>query len=132
MEPQRLIGQAVHTDDHRGRHVGRLEDSAKLRDQLTVTGEHDCLRRICRDVDRDLPTTVVTEGLADDHPRSLIIHDRSPILESWPSTSAKSCEMSAPRDGLAGRVRVALVIWCIGTQATYQCPTPVCPHGMSE
>ena len=65
MEPQRLIGQAVNTDDHRGRYVGRLEDSAPLRDQLTVTGEHDCLGRICRDVHRDLPTTVVVERLGD-------------------------------------------------------------------
>jgi len=39
MEPQRFIGQAVNTDDHRGRYVGRLEDSAPLRDQLTITGE---------------------------------------------------------------------------------------------
>lgn len=28
MEPQRLVGQPVYTDDHRGRHVGRLERSA--------------------------------------------------------------------------------------------------------
>src|SRR5215469_3537291 len=90
MEPQRLIGQAVNTDDHRGRYVGRLEDSAPLRDQLTVTGEHDCLGRICRDVHRDLPTTVVIERLGDDlSHRSLVTHDRTPpILESYPSTSA--------------------------------------------
>ena len=43
MEPQRLIGQPVHTDDHRGRYVGRLEHSAPRRDQLTVAGEHDGL-----------------------------------------------------------------------------------------
>jgi hypothetical protein len=76
MEPQRLIGQAVNTDDHRGRYAGRLEDSAPLRDQLTVTGEHDCLGRICRDVHRDLPTTVVIERLRDDlSRRSLVMHD---------------------------------------------------------
>ena len=27
MEPQRLIGRAVNTDDHRGRYVSRLKDS---------------------------------------------------------------------------------------------------------
>src|SRR5215469_11241173 len=85
MEPQRLIGQAVYTDDHRGRYVGRLEDSAPLRDQLTVTGEHDCLGRICRDVHRDLSATVVIERLGDDlSRRSLVTHDRNPpIVESY-------------------------------------------------
>src|SRR6516225_9910137 len=79
MEPQRLIGQAVNTDDHGGRYLGRLEDSAPLRDQLTVTGEHDCLGRICRDVHRDLPATVVIERLGDDlSRRSLVAHDRNP------------------------------------------------------
>ena len=57
---------AVYTDDHRGRYVGRLEDSAPLRDQLTVTGEHDRLGRIRRDVHRDLPATVVLERLGDE------------------------------------------------------------------
>ena len=66
MEPQRLIGQPVYTDDHRGRYVGRLEVTAPLRDQLTVTGEHDGLGRIRRDVHRDLPTTVVLERLGDE------------------------------------------------------------------
>jgi hypothetical protein len=45
------------------------ESSAKrregLRDPLTVTGEHDCLGRIRRDVHRDLPATVVLEPLGD-------------------------------------------------------------------
>src|ERR1700747_2815423 len=79
MEPQRLIGRAVNTDEHRGRYVSRLEDSAPLRDHLTVTGEHDCLGRICRDVHRDLPTTVVIERLGDDlSRRSLAMHDQTP------------------------------------------------------
>src|SRR5580700_6700626 len=78
MEPQRLIGPAVNTDDHRGRYVGRLEDSAPLRDQLTVTGEHDCLGRICRDVHGDLPATVVIERPGHDlSRRSLVMHDRN-------------------------------------------------------
>jgi len=78
MEPQRLIGQAVDTDDHRGRYAGRLEDSAPLRDHLTVTGEHDRLRRICRDVHHDLPTTVVIERLGDNRAA-----DRwSPMIET--------------------------------------------------
>src|SRR5256885_11935064 len=83
MEPQRLIGQAVNTDDHRGRYVGRLEDSAPLRDQLTVTGEHDCLGRIWRDVHRDLPTTVVLERLGDEFSRGwLVIHGRARSLNA--------------------------------------------------
>src|SRR6516165_4798503 len=83
MEPQRLIGQAVNADDHRGRYVGRLEDSAPLRDQLTVTGEHDRLGRIWRDVHRDLPTTVVIDRLGDDLSRGwLVLHGRIPIFET--------------------------------------------------
>jgi hypothetical protein len=35
MEPQRLIGQPVYTDDHCGRYVGRLERPAARRAQLT-------------------------------------------------------------------------------------------------
>ncbi len=35
VQPPRLIGRAVHTDDHRRRHVRGFEDSAPLRDQLT-------------------------------------------------------------------------------------------------
>ena len=65
MEPQRLVGRPVHADDHRRRYVGRLEEPAPLRDQLTVTGEDDRLGRIRRDVHRDLPTTVVLERLGD-------------------------------------------------------------------
>ena len=64
--PQRLIGRPVYTDDHRGRDVGCLQEPAPLRDQLTVTGEHDCLGWIRRDVHCDLPTTVVLERLGDE------------------------------------------------------------------
>jgi hypothetical protein len=86
MEPQRLIGQAVYADDHRGRYVGRLEDSAPFRDQLTVTGEHDCLGRLWRDVHRDLPATVVIERLGDNLARGWsVMHSQIPILESCPS-----------------------------------------------
>ena len=66
MEPGRLIGQPVHTDDRRGRHVRRLEERAPLRDPLTVTGEDDGLRRIWRHVHRHLPTSVVLERLGDE------------------------------------------------------------------
>src|ERR1700716_1228649 len=66
MEPQRLIDQPVCTDDYRGRDVGRLEEPAPRRDQLTVTGEHDCLGRTRGDVHRDVPTTVVLERLGDE------------------------------------------------------------------
>jgi hypothetical protein len=69
MEAQRLIGQPVCTDDHRGRYGGRLEVSSPLRYELAVTGEHDCLGRIRRDVHRDLPTTVVLEPLGDEFSR---------------------------------------------------------------
>jgi hypothetical protein len=39
-----------------------------------------------------------------------------------------------PRGGhaLAGRLRVIVFVWCIWTQATYQCPAPVGLDGMSE
>ena len=66
MQAQRLIGQPVHADDHRGRHSGRLQDSSPLRYQLAVTGEHDCLGRIRREVHRDLPATVVLQRLGDE------------------------------------------------------------------
>jgi hypothetical protein len=66
VQPQHLIGQPVYADDHRGRHVGRLEVTAPLRDQLTVTREHDCLGRTGRDVNRDLATAVVAERLGDE------------------------------------------------------------------
>ena len=53
-----------------------------MRDQLTVTGEDDCLGRISRDIHRDPPTTVVIECLGDDlSRRSLVVHDRNP--DSW-------------------------------------------------
>ncbi len=65
MEPQRLIGQPMYTDDHRGRYVGLLEQPAPLRDSLTVAGEDDCFGRVRRNVHRDLPSTVVLERLSD-------------------------------------------------------------------
>src|ERR1700689_5963062 len=65
MEPQRLIGQRMYTDDHCGRYVGVLEQPAPLRDSLTVTGEDDCLGRVRWNVHRDLPSTVVLEHLGD-------------------------------------------------------------------
>ena len=33
---------------------------------------------------------------------------------------------------LAGRLWVIVIVWCVRTQATSQCPTPVRPDGMSE
>src|SRR5580704_4779716 len=65
MEPQRLIGQTMYTDDHCGRYVGLLEQPAPLRDSLTVTGEDDCFRQVRWNVHRDLPSTVVLEPLSD-------------------------------------------------------------------
>src|SRR5580698_1577152 len=65
MEPQRLIGQAMHTDDHCGRYVGLLEQPAPLRDSLTVAGEDDCFGPVRRNIHRDLPSTVVVEHLGD-------------------------------------------------------------------
>jgi len=66
MEPKRLVGEPVCTDDHRGGYVRYLEDSAPLLDQLTIAGEHDCLGLVRRDVHRDLPTTVVVDRLSDE------------------------------------------------------------------
>ena len=98
MEPPRLIGHAVHTDDHRGRDVGRLEDFAPPGSQLTVTGEHHRLGRGRRHVDRDLPTTVVLERLGDEPSRAwLVIHGRTPS----PRTAAPwSCAHEHARSGV--------------------------------
>ena len=65
VEPRRLVVEAVHTHDHRGRHVERCEVAAPLRDQLAVAGEHDRLGPTRRDVHRDLTATVVLERLGD-------------------------------------------------------------------
>ena len=82
MEPQRLICQPMDTDDHCGRHVGRLEDVAPLRDHLTVAGEHECLWRFRGDVHSDLPSTVVPERFGDEisrdcHDGWMVIHTRT-------------------------------------------------------
>src|SRR5580658_6318945 len=61
MKPRHLFGQPVHTDDHRGRYVGRFEEGAPLRDPLAVACKYDCLGRIRRDVHRDQTTSVVVE-----------------------------------------------------------------------
>jgi hypothetical protein len=66
LEAEGLIGHPVNTDNQRGGHVRRLQDLAPLREHLPVTGEHDCLGRIRRDVHRDLPTAVVLERLGDE------------------------------------------------------------------
>src|SRR5262245_6238248 len=65
MEPQSLVSDAVHTDDHGRRHVECVKKPAPLRDHLTVTGEYDRVGLIWRDVHRDLPTTVVVERFGD-------------------------------------------------------------------
>src|SRR5271165_7677388 len=69
MESPRLIGQPMHTDDHCGRYVRPLEQTAPLRDCLTVTGEDDCFGRVRWNVHRDLPSTVVLEHLGDKRSR---------------------------------------------------------------
>src|ERR1700733_15429653 len=56
----------MRTDDHRGRYAGRLKDTAPLRNQLAITGEHDCLGRLRRDIHRALPATVVLKCLGDE------------------------------------------------------------------
>src|SRR5689334_14058484 len=65
MEPQRLIGQPMCTNDQCGRYAGLLEQPAPLRDALTVTAEDDCFGRVRWNVHRDLPSTVVLEHLCD-------------------------------------------------------------------
>jgi hypothetical protein len=87
VEPRHLIGQPVNTDDHRGRYIGCFKDLTPLRDELTVTGEHDCLGRVWRDVHRDLPPTVVLERLGNELPRdradsSLVLHSRARSLRA--------------------------------------------------
>src|SRR5579871_6261308 len=41
VEPQRLVGHAVHTDDHGRRHARCFKRPTPVRDHLTVTGEYD-------------------------------------------------------------------------------------------
>src|ERR1700686_1051389 len=64
MEPQRLFGQPMYTDDHCGPCVCIFEQPAPLRDSLTVTGKDDCFRRLRWNVYRALPATVVLEPLS--------------------------------------------------------------------
>lgn len=65
MEPRRLIGQPMYTDDHRRPYAGPLEQSAPLRNSLTVTGEDDRFGRARRNIYGDLPSTTVLERLTD-------------------------------------------------------------------
>jgi hypothetical protein len=65
MESQRLIVQPMYTDDHCGRYGGLRKQLTPLRDFLTVAGEDDCFGPIRWNVYRDLPSTVVLEGLSD-------------------------------------------------------------------
>jgi hypothetical protein len=67
MQPQRLIGEPMDTDDHCRGYVSPLNGFAPLRDQLTVPSEHDRLGRSRRNIHRDLPATVVSdESLGDE------------------------------------------------------------------
>jgi hypothetical protein len=59
VDPSRLIGDAMGSNDHGGRHTGCLENASPRRDQLAVAGEDDGLRRCRRYVRRDLPSSVV-------------------------------------------------------------------------
>ena len=104
MEPQRLIGQPVCTDDHRGQYVGCLEDPSPLRYHLAVTGEHDRLGRIRREVHRDPPTTVVLEALGDE--LSCDGHRRCLLAVPAPTLMARSeSPYLPPSHGSGGGVR---------------------------
>ena len=107
MEPQRLIGQPVDTDDHRGRYVGRLEELAPRRDQLAVAGEHDCLGRSRRDIRRDLPSTVVLERLGDELSRDCaddrsVIHGRTLPSEARNASQPVFCRTFVIQRGSVG------------------------------
>src|SRR5579859_2854504 len=65
MEPQQLVAQPMDPNDHCGRYVGLLEQSAPFRNPLTVTGENDRFGRLRWNVHRDLPSTVVLEHPGD-------------------------------------------------------------------
>jgi hypothetical protein len=65
MDPQHLIGQAMCTDNQGGWYADRLKDTTPLRNQLTITGEHDCPGRLWWDIHRDCPATVVLKCLGD-------------------------------------------------------------------
>ena len=70
MEPQRVVGQPMYTDDHCGRYVGLIEQPAPLRDSLTVTGEDDCFGRVRWNVHRDRPSTVVSNISVTNSPKT--------------------------------------------------------------
>src|ERR1700728_4509134 len=100
MDPQRLVVQAMCTDDHGGRQVGRLEDVAPRRDQRAVAGENDGLGRSRRDIRRDLPATVVFECLGDELARCgrhwpwlldgpVLVCDASPVKPRYDGYSSR-------------------------------------------
>lgn len=64
-EPQSFVGEPVNADDHCRGHVQRCETRAPLRDQLSITGEYDCLRRARWNINGDPTPTVVVERLGD-------------------------------------------------------------------
>src|SRR6516165_5805671 len=103
MEPQRLIGQAVYSGDHRGRYVGRLEDTAPLRNQLAITGEHDCLWRLRRDIHRNLSATVVLKRLGDE--RSSDGHCRCLVVRSGGGAVSRISNVQP----VSGRARSSVV-----------------------
>src|SRR5262249_42910284 len=72
VQPPSLVGDAVRTDDHGRRRVRGFKKPTPLRDHLTVTSEHDRLRRIGRNVNGDLATTVVAENLGDKFTRDRV------------------------------------------------------------
>src|SRR5215831_15049756 len=69
VKPQRLVGNAVHANDHGRRQIGGFKNHAPLRDHLAVTGKYNRLGRIWRDVNSDPPTRVVVERLANEFSR---------------------------------------------------------------
>ena len=102
MQPQRLIGRPMDTDDHCRGYVSCLNGFAPLRDQLTVPSEYDRLGRSRRDIHRDLPTTVVlNESLGDELTRdrrqgrsSPFIRHRTRDIDPIPNGSPASWPLS--------------------------------------
>src|ERR1700735_475161 len=117
MEPLHLIGQPMYTDDHCGRYAGVFEQPAPLRNSLTIAGEDDCFGRVRRNIDRDLPSTVVVERLGDKLSRDcagltllaigligcLLLHGGFPALTDY-SERAKAGRARRTSSG-AGRTR---------------------------
>src|SRR5215831_760249 len=104
----------MRTDDHRGRCVGPLKHAAPLRNQLAITGEHDCFGRLRRDIHRDLPAIIVLKRLSDElscdgHCRCLLVSSSS-LTERRANTTTLVRRKICLNCGEIGWSRTALLL----------------------